>query len=315
MQKRKLGQTDLFIAPIVFGGNVFGWTVDEKQSFKILDSLYERGFNTIDTADFYSIWAPGNHGGESETIIGNWLKQNPSKREDIVLFTKVGLDMGIPGHQGLSEQWIMQAVEDSLSRLKTDYIDLYFAHWPDENTPHEETLSAFSKLKDQGKIRAYGTSNFSADQLEASIQAAQKIGVQHYQVLQPEYNLYDRDVFEQTLQPICERHQIGVVSFYSLASGFLSGKYSSLDNIQGRQRADTLVKYFDERGLNLLDKLREVASRHNAAPAEVALAWLLAQKHISAPIASATNLEQITQFSNAVNLQLSPEDMQILSVM
>ena len=156
---------------------------------------------------------------------------------------------------------------------------------------------------------------FSADQLDASIRAAQKIGVQHYQVLQPEYNLYDRDVFEQTLQPICERHQIGVVSFYSLASGFLSGKYSSLDNIQGRQRADTLVKYFDERGLNLLDKLREVASRHNAAPAEVALAWLLAQKHISAPIASATNLEQITQFSNAVNLQLSPEDMQILSIM
>ena len=160
MQKRKLGQTDLFIAPIVFGGNVFGWTVDEKQSFKILDALYERGFNTIDTADFYSIWAPGNHGGESETIIGNWLKQNPSKREDIVLFTKVGLDMGIPGHQGLSERWIMQAVEDSLSRLKTDYLDLYFAHWPDENTPHEETLSVFSKLKDQGKIRAYGTSNF-----------------------------------------------------------------------------------------------------------------------------------------------------------
>lgn len=313
MKMRQLANTDLLISPIVFGGNVFGWTIDEEQSFKVLDAFFDHGFNTIDTADFYSIWAPENQGGESETIIGNWLKQNPSKRENMVLFTKVGLDMGIPGHQGLSERWITQAVEDSLRRLNTDYIDLYFAHWPDEHTSHEETLSAFNKLKLQGKIRAYGTSNFSADQLTSSIEAAQRIDVPHYQVLQPEYNLYDRQSFETELKPICEKHNIGVVSFYSLASGFLSGKYGSLAEIKGNKRADTLAKYFDDRGLAIISTLKDIALNHAAEPADIALAWILAQSGVTAPIASATTVKQVERFSKAVEIQLSQEELNLLS--
>ncbi len=314
MTKRTLGNTGLEIAPIVFGGNVFGWTIDQQQSFKVLDAFCDHSFNAIDTADFYSIWAEGNQGGESETIIGQWLKQSPSKRDDIVLFTKVGLDMGIPGHQGLSKRWIMQGVEDSLKRLNTDYIDLYFAHWPDENTPYEETLAAFDQLKQQGKIRAYGTSNLDATQLQQSIEAAKKIDVPHYQVLQPEYNLYDRQGFEEQLKPICLEHNIGVVSYYSLASGFLSGKYRDLEQIKGSKRADSLSKYFTPRGERILKALDLVAERHNAKLADVALAWVLTREGITAPIASATTVEQIESFSKALALTLSTEDLNILEV-
>ena len=241
MKQRRLGATGLEIAPVVFGGNVFGWTIDQAQSFKVLDAFIDHGFNSIDTADFYSIWAPNNQGGESETIIGNWLKRHPHQREKVVLFTKVGLDMGIEGHSGLSKRWFMQGVEDSLRRLNTDYIDVYFAHWPDENTPYEESLAAFEALKQQGKIRAVGTSNLNAEQLKQSIDAAQAIDVPHYQVLQPEYNLYDRGVFEHELRDLCLQHDIGVVSYYSLASGFLTGKYQTLEDIQGSARADSLA--------------------------------------------------------------------------
>lgn len=313
MQKRQLGSTGLKISPVVFGGNVFGWTLDEQQSFHILDVLLDRGLNTIDTADFYSRWVPGNQGGESETIIGHWLKQNPGKRDDVVLFTKVGLDMGIKGHQGLSKRWIMQGVEDSLRRLNTDYIDLYFAHCPDENTPYEETLAAFDTLRQQGKIRAVGTSNFNATQLQNAIQAAKNIQVPHYQVLQPEYNLYDRAAFEGELRDLCLEHDMGVVSYYSLASGFLSGKYHSLADIQGSKRADSLAKYFDERGLKILAALKHVAAQHQAEPADVALAWILAQPAISAPIASATSVAQIECFTKAVELKLSVDDLALLS--
>lgn len=313
MNTRKLGNTELQIAPIVFGGNVFGWTIDEQQSFKVLDAFVDHGFNAIDTADFYSIWAEGNQGGESETIIGKWFKKNPSKRDQNQLFTKVGLDMGIAGHQGLSKRWIMQGVEDSLKRLNTDYIDLYFAHWPDENTPYEETLAAFETLKQQGKIRAYGTSNLNAEQLKASIVAAQSIDVPHYQCLQPEYNLYDRQDFEQNLKPICLEHDIGVVSYYSLASGFLSGKYRNLEQIQGSKRADGLAKYFTPRGMNILNALDEVAKRYEVNLAEIALAWVLAQDGVTAPIASATTVEQIEHFATAVNLKLSIEDLELLN--
>lgn len=313
MQQRPLGQTGLEISPIVFGGNVFGWTIDEQQSFKVLDAFYEQGFNSIDTADFYSIWAPSNQGGESETIIGKWLKQHPERREQLVLFTKVGLDMGIPGHQGLSKRWITQAVEDSLKRLNTDYIDLYFAHWPDDNTPHEESLATFDQLRQQGKIRAYGCSNFSAQQIQDSIKAANHIGVQPYQVLQPEYNLYDRADFEHNYLSLCQQHQLGVVSYYSLASGFLSGKYKTLQDIEGSSRADGLKKYFDTRGLKILDALRQLADQHQAQPADIALAWILAQPSISAPIASATSVQQIERFAKAVDLTLTVTDLKLLN--
>lgn len=314
MKQRRLGATGLEIAPVVFGGNVFGWTIDQAQSFKVLDAFIDHGFNSIDTADFYSIWAPNNQGGESETIIGNWLKHHPHQREKVFLFTKVGLDMKIEGHSGLSKRWIMQGVEDSLRRLNTDYIDVYFAHWPDENTPYEESLAAFEALKQQGKIRAVGTSNLNAEQLKQSIDAAQAIDVPHYQVLQPEYNLYDRAVFEHELRDPCLQHDIGVVSYYSLASGFLTGKYQTLEDIQGSARADSLAKYFDARGLKILAALRAVADQHHAQMADVALAWVLAQPAISAPIASATTVVQIERFAHAVNLQLSNDDLALLNI-
>lgn len=314
MKQRRLGATGLEIAPVVFGGNVFGWTIDQAQSFKVLDAFIDHGFNSIDTADFYSIWAPNNQGGESETIIGNWLKRHPHQREKVVLFTKVGLDMGIEGHSGLSKRWIMQGVEDSLRRLNTDYIDVYFAHWPDENTPYQESLAAFEALKQQGKIRAVGTSNLNAEQLKQSIDSAQAIDVPHYQVLQPEYNLYDRAVFEHELRDLCMQHDIGVVSYYSLASGFLTGKYQTLEDIQGSARADSLAKYFDTRGLKILAALRAVADQHHAQMADVALAWVLAQPTISAPIASATTVAQIERFAHAVNLQLSDDDLALLNI-
>lgn len=314
MKKRRLAGTDLDISPVIFGGNVFGWTIDQQQSFKVLDAFIDHGFNTIDTADFYSIWAPHHQGGESETIIGNWLKLNPSKRDEIVLFTKVGLDMGIEGHTGLSKRWIMQAVEDSLRRLNTEYIDLYFAHWPDANTPYEESLAAFDTLKEQGKIRAVGASNLNVAQLKEAIAAAKNIQVPYYQVLQPEYNLYDRAIFENELRDVCLEYDIGVVSYYSLASGFLTGKYQNLADIQSSQRADSLKKYFDARGLHILTALNTVAARHQAQVADVALAWILAQPAISAPIASATSVAQIERFAKAVELKLSEEDFALLNI-
>ncbi|WP_039057988.1 aldo/keto reductase [Enterobacter sp. Bisph1] len=313
MALRSLGTTGLQIPPLVFGGNVFGWTVDEKQSFSVLDALLERGFTAIDTADVYSRWAPGNKGGESETIIGNWLAAHPGARDKITLFTKVGADMGEPGKKGLSARWITQAVEASLRRLQTDYIDLYFSHWPDSETGYDETLGAYETLLKAGKIRAVGASNLNAQQLTESLAIADAQGLPRYQVLQPEYNLYDRESFEGALQELTIRENIGVVTYYSLASGFLSGKYRSENDLHQSQRGQGIAKYLTPRGFAILDALDKVAAQHQVKPAEVALAWLMQQPGVTAPIASATKLAQIDSFTTAVSLNLTADEVSLLN--
>lgn len=313
MLKRTLGTSALEIAPIVFGGNVFGWTLDEKASFEILDAFVDHGFDAIDTADVYSRWAPGNRGGESETIIGRWLKARPGMRERVRLLTKVGSDMGVAGQKGLSPAWIRQAVENSLARLQTDYIDLYFSHWPDPATPHGETLEAYAGLLQAGKIRSIGASNLDADQLASALQAARSAGLPSYQVLQPEYNLYDRSSFEGPLRELCLAENIGVVTYYSLASGFLSGKYRSPDDLGQSPRGKGVSKYLDARGMTLLAALDQVAAKHLAAPADVALAWLLAQPGVTAPIASATRRTHVEGFARAATLLLDGEDLAALN--
>lgn len=313
MALRSLGTTGLQIPRLVFGGNVFGWTVDEKQSFSLLDALLERGFSAIDTADVYSAWAPGNKGGESETIIGKWFAAHPGVREKVTLFTKVGADLGEPGKKGLSARWIEHAVNDSLRRLQTDYIDLYFSHWPDSETPYDETLGAYQTLLNAGKIRAVGASNLNAEQLQASLSVADDNDLPRYQVLQPEYNLYDRDSFEGKLQELTIRENIGVVTYYSLASGFLSGKYRSESDLSQSQRGQGISKYLNPRGFAILDAVDKVAAKHNVKPAEVALAWLIAQPGVTAPIASATKIAHIESFVTAVSLTLSSEDIAALN--
>lgn len=313
MEKRPLGQTGLAIAPVVFGGNVFGWTIDEKQSFAVLDAFVDHGFNAIDTADSYSTWVPGNKGGESETIIGRWLKANPAKRDKVVIFTKVGSDLKQPGQKGLSERWILEEVENSLRRLGLERIDLYFSHWPD-GTPYAETLGAYDKLIKAGKVRAVGVSNVDAAQLGEALATARDEGLPRYQVMQPEYNLYDRAKFEGALQDLCVTEKLGVVTYYSLASGFLSGKYRAQGDIgQSMRGAGVVDKYLNQRGFRILDALDSVAARLGARPAEVALAWLMAQKGVSAPIASATKVEQVASFAKAAELVLSPEDLAALT--
>ena len=313
MALRSLGTTGLQIPTLVFGGNVFGWTVDEKQSFSLLDALLERGFTAIDTADVYSRWAPGNKGGESETIIGNWLAAHPGTRDKVTLFTKVGADMGEAGKKGLSARWITQAVEDSLRRLQTDYIDLYFSHWPDSETGYDETLGAYEKLLKAGKIRAIGASNLNAEQLSESLKVADANGLPRYQVLQPEYNLYDRSSFEGALQDLTIRENIGVVTYYSLASGFLSGKYRSEKDLSQSQRGQGIAKYLNPRGFAIVEALESVAASHNVKPAEVALAWLIQQPGVTAPIASATKLAHIDSFVTAVSLNLSTDEIAALN--
>ena len=313
MEKRPLGQTGLAIAPIVFGGNVFGWTIDEKQSFAVLDAFVDHGFNAIDTADSYSTWVPGNKGGESETIIGRWLKANPAKRDKVTIFTKVGSDLKQPGQKGLSERWILEEVENSLRRLGLERIDLYFSHWPD-STPYAETLGAYDALIKAGKVRAIGVSNVDAAQLGAALATARDKGLPRYQVVQPEYNLYDRAKFEGALQDLCVSEKLGVVTYYSLASGFLSGKYRAQGDIsQSMRGAGVADKYLNKRGFGILDALDSVAARLGARPAEVALAWLMAQKGVSAPIASATKVEQVASFAKAAQLALSSEDLAVLT--
>ncbi|AHJ76025.1 aldo/keto reductase [Kosakonia sacchari] len=313
MALRSLGTTGLQIPTLVFGGNVFGWTVDEKQSFSLLDALLERGFSAIDTADVYSRWAAGNNGGESETIIGNWLAAHPGARDKVTLFTKVGADMGEAGKKGLSARWITQAVEDSLRRLQTDYIDLYFSHWPDSETAYDETLGAYEKLLKAGKIRAIGASNLNAEQLGESLKVADAKGLPRYQVLQPEYNLYDRSSFEGALQDLTIRENIGVVTYYSLASGFLSGKYRSEKDLSQSQRGQGIAKYLNPRGFAIVEALESVAGSHNVKPAEVALAWLIQQPGVTAPIASATKLAHIDSFVTAVSLNLSADEIAALN--
>lgn len=311
MQKRPLGRTGLDIAPLVFGGNVFGWTADEKTSFALLDAFTGAGFNAIDTADVYSSWVPGNKGGESETIIGNWLKQSGKARNDVVLITKVGSDMG-QGHRDLSRTWIAEEVEASLKRLQTDHIDLYLSHWPDARTPYEETLEAHAALVKAGKVRAFGASNLDASQLQASFDAADTAGLPHYAALQPEYNLYDRAGFEGPLAALCQRENIGVITYYSLASGFLSGKYRSVADTKGTARGEGVARYLDGKGMRILSALDAVSAETGAAPAEIALAWLMAKPAVTAPIASATKLAQLESLFKSASLTLTPAQMTAL---
>jgi aryl-alcohol dehydrogenase-like predicted oxidoreductase len=309
--KRKLGNSGLEIAPIVFGGNVFGWTADESTSFQLLDAFLAAGFNAIDTADVYSKWVPGNKGGESETIIGKWLKRTGA-RARVIIATKVGSEMG-PGKKGLSKNYILAAVEDSLRRLQTDYIDLYQSHVDDPGTPPEETLETYAQLIHQGKVRTIGASNYTAKRLAEALQISKKKSLPRYESLQPLYNLYDRADFEAELAPLCLRENIGVIPYFSLASGFLAGKYRSEADLANRPRGSFVKKYLNERGYKILTALDQVAKTHGATPTQVAIAWLLAQPSVTAPIASATNLNQLNELLGAVDLKLDPESLEKLN--
>jgi aryl-alcohol dehydrogenase-like predicted oxidoreductase len=302
MEKRRLGRSNIHIAPLCLGGNVFGWTADEAQSFRILDEFVAAGFDFIDTADVYSTWVPGHVGGESETIIGKWLRQR-GNRDRVILATKVGWDMPAAG-KGLSRAYIMQAVEDSLRRLQTDYIDLYQSHVDDAATPLEETLAAFGDLMRQGKVRAIGASNYSAPRLEHALDLAQREGLPRYESLQPLYNLYDRADYEDGLAALCVKRGVGAITYFSLASGFLTGKYRSLQDLTGRARAPRVEKYLNPRGMRILEALDEVAAAHDSTPAAVALAWLMQRPGVVAPIASATSSVQLAALVAAANLRL-----------
>jgi aryl-alcohol dehydrogenase-like predicted oxidoreductase len=302
MERRKLGNSGLEVAPLAFGGNVFGWTVDEPTSFKLLDAFVDAGFNLVDTADVYSHWAPGNSGGESETIIGKWL-QRSKKRDKVVIATKVGKEMG-PDRKGLSASYILQAVEDSLQRLQTDTIDLYQSHSDDSETPLDETLEAYDRLIKAGKVRAIGASNHDAGRLSLALQVSDRRGYPRYQSLQPLYNLYDRAGFENELEPLCREQGLGVIPYFSLASGFLTGKYRTRADLSGRARAGMVEKYLDARGMRIVAVLDEVARRHDRTPAVVALAWLIQRPSITAPIASATSLKQLDQLIEATTVEL-----------
>lgn len=311
MQKRTLGNTGLTVSPLTLGGNVFGWTIDEQKSFEILNAWLAAGFNFIDTADSYSSWVPGNKGGESEVIIGNWMKKR-GNRDQVILATKLGSEMG-PGKKGLSKKYISEAAEASLRRLQTDYIDLYQSHWPDPETPYEETFEGYAELLKEGKVRAIGASNFSAKQLTDSLEAAEKNNLPSYQTLQPLYNLYDRAVFENELEKICLDNNIGVINYYALASGFLTGKYRTENDFSKSARGGGVKKYLTERGLRILKALDEVAARYNSTPASVSIAWLLTRPAITAPIASATSIEQLNSLSKAVELQLDKDAVKLLT--
>ena len=308
MQHRTIGNSDLKVAPLVFGGNVFGWTADERTSFSLLDAFVDHGLNFIDTADVYSRWVEGHQGGESETIIGKWFKES-GKRDKIVLATKVGL---LGTRPGLSAANIEAAVNDSLKRLKTDYIDVYFSHLDDDKTPLLDTLGAYQKLIAAGKVRVIGASNYTGERLEEALKVSAKEGIPAYQLLQPEYNLYDRADYESDLEPIVKAHKVSVVPYYSLASGFLSGKYRSKADIEGRARGAKVAGYLNDRGFKIVDALVKVAERHDTGPAAIALAWLIARPGITAPIASATSVKQLETLAHATRITLAPEDVIIL---
>jgi aryl-alcohol dehydrogenase-like predicted oxidoreductase len=312
MQKRQLGKSGLEVAPLAFGGNVFGFTIDEPTSFKLLDAFFDNGFNLIDTADGYSRWKPGNKGGESETIIGKWMKKR-NNRDKVVIATKVGTDMG-DGKKGLSKKYIFQAAEASLTRLKTDYIDLYQSHFDDLDTPVSETMEAYEELIKQGKVKAPGASNLSAERLKASLQYTEQNDLPKYQTLQPEYNLYKREKFEKEYRKICLENNLGVISYFSLASGFLTGKYRSEKDLSKSIRGDSIQQYLNARGYRILNALDEISKRFNSNPATVSLAWLMAQPTIAAPIASATNIDQLNSLMKAVDLQLDESAIKVLDV-
>ncbi|MFB3813158.1 MAG: aldo/keto reductase [Terriglobales bacterium] len=311
MKRRQLGNSALLVSPLCLGGNVFGWTADEATSFKLLDAALDAGINFIDTADVYSRWVPGHQGGESETVLGNWFKRG-GKRDKVVLATKVGMEMG-PNQKGLSRSHILRAVEDSLRRLQTDYIDLYQSHRDDPETPQEETLSAYAQLLKQGKVRAIGASNFSAERLAEALQVSKQHGLPRYESLQPHYNLCERAEYENSLEPLCAREHLGVISYFSLASGFLTGKYRSKADLAKGPRGQLVEKYLNERGFRLLAALDEVAGQLHSTPARVALAWVMARPSITAPIASATTLDQLNDLVQATWLQLDRAAIELLN--
>ncbi|NJW52732.1 aldo/keto reductase [Salinimicrobium sp. CDJ15-91] len=310
MQKKKLGKTELHTPPVVFGGNVFGWTLGERDSFQLLDKLLERGFSFIDTADSYSHWAPGNTGGESELILGKWMKSR-GVRDKMTIATKVGSNPGKEGRD-VSKDYIIKAAEDSLRRLKTDHVDLYFTHWDNEATPVEETLAAYQQLIKDGKVRYIGASNLSPNRLEASLKAAKESDLPEYQVLQPEYNLVARENFGTNYKPIAASNQLAVLPYFSLASGFLTGKYRKIEDIQG-ERKEMVMKYFDERGLKILKSMDELAHRYHVSNAAIALAWLMHQPLVTAPIASATKESHLKAFEEAMHLEFTKEEMELLT--
>jgi aryl-alcohol dehydrogenase-like predicted oxidoreductase len=307
MQRRRLGDTGFDVAPIAFGGNVFGWTVDEPTSFSLLDAFVAAGFNLIDTADSYSRWVQGHQGGESETIIGRWIARR-GHHDDLVIATKVGSDMGL-GYKCLRKDYILREVEESLRRLQIDCIDLYQSHWDDDKTPFEETLEAYAILEKQGKIRAIGASNLTAERLRDALDTGTRKRLPRYRTLQPLYNLYDRDAFEGPLQQLCIRENLGVIPYFSLAAGFLTGKYRSDADFGKSLRGPGMKKYLNARGLRIVDALDRVAQGLSAKPAQVALAWLMAQPGVTAPIASATSLAQLNELVAAADLPLDSDAM------
>jgi aryl-alcohol dehydrogenase-like predicted oxidoreductase len=311
MQKRTLGKSGLFIAPLVFGGNVFGWTVDETTSFRLLDAFVDAGFDGIDTANSYSTWVPGHVGGESEIVIGNWMKAR-GNRAKVVIATKVGSAMADEA-KGLRRDQIRRQVEASLKRLQTDVIDLYQSHFDDEDTPVEETLGVYAELIKQGKVRAIGASNFKVARLAESLEASERLGLPRYETLQPLYNLYDRADYEGEREAFCAKHGLGVIPYYSLAAGFLTGKYRSDKDLGQSARGGMKVKnYLNDRGFRILKALDQVAARHDAKPGQIAIAWMLAKPSITAPIASATNVSQLEEILAATRIVLPGADVAAL---
>ena len=310
MQKRPLGRTGLLVSPLALGGNVFGWTADEPTSFALLDAFVAGGGNLIDTADSYSRWVTGHQGGESETIIGRWIAKR-GRHDDVIIATKVGSDMG-RGHKILRKDYIVEMVEHSLTRLQVEAIDLYQSHWDDENTPLEETLGAYEQLMRQGKVRAIGASNLTAPRLQHALEVSAARRLPRYEALQPHYNLADRSHFEGDLQALCVREEIGVITYFSLAAGFLTGKYRSADDFGKSPRGGGMKKYLNTRGMKILDALDQVSRRLNATPTAVSLAWLMARPGVTAPIASATSLAQLRDLLHAAALTLDAEATRML---
>lgn len=310
MKTGKLGNSSLEVAPLMLGGNVFGWTADEPTSFKILDAFVAAGLNFIDTADSYSTWAAGHKGGESEAVMGNWFKRS-GNRDKVIIATKVGSEIPDQG-KGLSKAWILREVEESLKRLQTDYIDLYQSHRDDLSTPVEETLEAYAQLVNQGKVRTIGCSNFTIERTEQSLAASRQHGWPSYVSLQPQYNLCERANYESQLEPLAVKEHLGVIPYYGLASGFLSGKYRSEADLSKSPRGQAVKKYLNERGFRILNALDQVAGKHKATPAQVALAWLMARPSITAPIASATSVQQVNELIAATRLELDRASIQLL---
>ncbi len=307
---RELGASGLHVSTLCLGANVFGWTADEAASFAVLDAFTDAGLNFIDTADVYSRWIPGHQGGESETIIGKWLKRT-GKRDKVVIATKLGFEMG-EDKKGLSKKYMFEAVEASLTRLQTDYIDLYQSHTDDQETPLEETLGAYGELIEQGKIRAIGASNYKADRLEQAFEVSLDRDLPRYECLQPHYNLIERALFEPELEPVCLKHGIGVIPYFGLAAGFLTGKYRSEEDLKQSPRGGRAKSYLNDRGFQVLKALDQVAEAYRTKPARVALAWLIARPSITAPIASATSVKQLEDLVAATRLALDEDSIQLL---